>query len=92
MAPKEKKTAPKLAALIMREIRELPEYDHIARVAITRAPPQAPDQLNWHFSWTVTGNWPVPDGAFKIAERFQAQIDLVIEDAPTPSASVDADV
>jgi len=61
MAPKEKKTAPKLAALIMREIRELPEYDHIARVAITRAPPQP-------------------------------QIDLVIEDAPTPSASVDADV
>ena len=92
MAPKEKKTAPELAALIMREIRELPEYDHIAGVAITRAPRQAPDQLNWYFSWTVTGNWPMPEGAFKIAERFQAQIDLVIEDAPMPSASVDADV
>jgi hypothetical protein len=38
MAPKEKKTAPELAALIMREIRELPEYDHITRVTITRVP------------------------------------------------------
>jgi len=92
MAPKEKKTAPELAALIMREIRELPEYDHITRVTITRVPQQAPDQLNWCFSWTLTGNWPVPDGAFKIAERFQAQIDLVIEDAPMPSVSVEADV
>jgi hypothetical protein len=27
-----------------------------------------------------------------VAERFKAQIDLVIEDAPMPSASVEADV
>jgi hypothetical protein len=90
MAPKEKKTATELAALIMREIRELPECDHIARVAITRAPRRASEQSNWRFSWALNGNWAVPESAFKIAERFQAQIDLAFESAPMPSAHVGA--
>jgi hypothetical protein len=85
MASKETKTATELAALIMREIRELPECDHIARVAITRSPRQRDHQPNWRFSWTVNGSWAVPESAFKIAERLQAKADLASSDGSTPS-------
>jgi len=88
MASKETKTATELAALIMREIREFPECDHIARVAITRLPRQAPDQPNWRFSWTVNGSWAVPEAAFKLAERFQAQTELVLSDRPQSSGRI----
>jgi hypothetical protein len=87
---KEKKTASELAALIMREIRDLPECDHIARVAITRLPRQAPHQPNWRFTWTVNGSWSVPEAAFKVAERWQAQTDLALSDGPEPSGRVAA--
>jgi hypothetical protein len=82
---KEKRTASELAALIMREIREFPECDHIARVAITRLFKHPPHQPNWCFSWSVNGSWPVPEAAFKIAEKFQAQADLALSDRPEPS-------
>jgi len=82
---KEKRTASELAALIMRDIRELPECDHIARVAVTRSLTHTPHQPNWGFSWTVSGNWPVPEAAFKVAERFQSQADLALSDRPEPS-------
>jgi hypothetical protein len=82
---KEKRTASELAALIMRQIRELPECDHIARVAITRSLKYTPHQPNWRFSWTVDGSWPVPEAAFKVVEKFQAQADLALSERPEPS-------
>ena len=81
---KETRTAPELAGLIMREIRQLPECDHIVRVAITRLPRQTHDQPNWRFSWTQNGSWGVPESAFKVAERLQATVDLA-SDGSTPS-------
>jgi hypothetical protein len=85
---KEAKTGTELAGLIMHEIRKLPECDHITRVAITRRLRQMPDQPNWRFSWTVNGSWPVPGAAFKIAERFLAQADLVSSGEVEPSARI----
>ena len=82
---KEKRTASELAALIMREIRELPECDHITRVAITRLLRHTPHQPNWRFSWAVNGSWAVPEAAFKVAEKFQGQADLALSDRPEPS-------
>jgi hypothetical protein len=83
MTSKEMKSATELAALIMDEIRDHPEYDHIASVTVTQVPRRAPDQPNWRFGWTVIGNWAVPEAAFKIAERFQAQINLTSQNART---------
>ena len=77
---KEKRTASELAALIMREIRELPECDHITRVAITRLLKHTPHQPNWRFSWAVNGSWAVPEAAFKVGEKFQAQADLTMSE------------
>ena len=84
MVIKEKKTASELAALIMREIRDLPECDHIARVVITRSPRQTLHQPNWRFAWTVNGNWSVPEAAFKVAGRLEAQTDLASSDGLEP--------
>jgi hypothetical protein len=87
---KEKRTASELAALIMREIRELPECDHITRVAITRLRKHTPHQPNWRFSWAVNGSWPVPEAAFKVAEKFQAQADLALSERSERSSRKDA--
>ena len=49
----ETKTAAELVALVVEKIREHPEYDHIASVAVTRRIPQASHRANWRVEWTV---------------------------------------
>jgi hypothetical protein len=77
MAAKEKKTKPELVALIMTEIRKYPEYAHIDKVIITRQRQRTQDDPNWVFQWFTIGNKIAPQSASDIAERLQAQIDLV---------------
>jgi hypothetical protein len=69
MGTKEKKTAAQLVTLVMDKIREYPEYDHIAKVAVTRRIPRTSGHANWTVEWSVIGNWSVPEGAYKIVER-----------------------
>jgi hypothetical protein len=76
----ETKTAAELVALVVEKIREHPEYDHIASVAVTRRIPQASHRANWRVEWTVNGNWHIPEGAYKIVERLQAQFNLACSD------------
>jgi hypothetical protein len=85
MLSKETKTVTELASLIMREIREFPECDHVVRVAISRLSRRALDCPNWRVSWAVNGSWAVPEVAFKVAERFQAKIDLAPSEGLPPS-------
>jgi len=75
MGTKEKKTVAELVTLIMDKIREYPEYDHIAKVVVTRRIPRISGHANWTVEWSVIGNWSVPEGAYKIAERLCAQFD-----------------
>ena len=76
MGTKEKKTVAELVTLVMDKIREYPEYDHIANVAVTRRIPRTSGHANWTVEWSVIGNWSVPEGAYKIVERLCAQFDL----------------
>jgi hypothetical protein len=74
MGTKEKKTEAELVTLVMDKIREYPEYDHIAKVAVTRR--MTSGHANWTAEWSVIGNWGMPEGAYKILERLYAQFDL----------------
>ena len=76
MGTKEKKTVAELVTLVMDKIREYPEYDHIANVAVTRRIPRTSGHGNWTVEWSVIGKWSVPEGAYKIVERLCAQFDL----------------
>jgi hypothetical protein len=76
MGIKEKKTVAQLVTLVMDKIREYPEYDHIAKVVVTRRIPRISGHANWTVEWSVIGNWSVPEGAYKIVERLCAQFDL----------------
>jgi hypothetical protein len=76
MGNKEKKTVAQLVTLVMDKIREYPEFDHIAKVAVTRRIPRTSGHANWTVEWSVIGNWSVPEGAYKIVERLCARFDL----------------
>jgi hypothetical protein len=76
----ETKTAAELVALVVREIREHPEYDHIADVSVMPRIPQPLHPANWHVELSVCGSWHIPEGAYKIVERLQAQFNLACSD------------
>jgi hypothetical protein len=53
---KEKKSAAELKALIMREVKQHPEWNDIVDVAITSTgPAQQPHQPNWDAAFTMSG-------------------------------------
>ncbi len=76
----ETKTAAELVALVVREIREHPEYDHIAGVSVMPRIPQPSHPANWRVELSVSGSWHIPEGAYKIVERLQAQFNLACSD------------
>jgi hypothetical protein len=77
MVAKETKTEPELVALIMTQIRKYPEYNHIDGVKITRQRQRTPDDPNWVYQWSTSGNKMAPQAASNIAERLRARINLV---------------
>ena len=76
----ETKTAAELVALVVKEIREHPEYDHITGVSVMRRIPQPSHPANWRVELSVSGSWHIPEGAYKIVERLQAQFNLACSD------------
>ena len=71
---KEKKTRADLVALLIRELRKLPECDSVARVTITQPVPSAPH--HWDVAWTVGSNQVLCPAALRIASELQAKFDL----------------
>jgi hypothetical protein len=61
----ETKTAAELVALVVREIREHPEYDHIAGVSVMPRIPQPSHPANWRVELSVSGSWHIPEGHTK---------------------------
>jgi hypothetical protein len=76
MVGKKKITEAELKAMIMRKIRERPEFRNIRDVAIIRPPQQAPYHPNWDFAWIVDGAAPRPASADEIVRKLQNQLDL----------------
>jgi hypothetical protein len=75
MATKEKKSATELKALIMREVKQHPEWHDIKDVAIA-CPVRLPHQPNWDAAFTMSGPRPAPEGAFRFARELGAKFDL----------------
>ena len=75
MTTREKKSAAELKALIMREVKQHPEWHDIQDVAITR-PVRPPHQPNWDAAFTMTGPRATPEGAFRFARELGAKFDL----------------
>jgi len=75
MTTKEKKSAAELKALIMREVKQHPEWNDIADVAITR-PVRPPNQPNWDAAFTMSGPRTTPEGAFRFARELGTKFDL----------------
>jgi hypothetical protein len=75
----EKKSAAELRALIMRELRQHPEWhdmeDVIEDVAIT-SPARPREQPNWDAAFTMSGPRSAPEGAFRFARELGAKFDL----------------
>jgi hypothetical protein len=71
MTAKEKKTAAELSALVMEEIRKLPELNDVTGAAITR-----PTNMNWDVGFTMHGPRYAPEKAWAIARDLQAKYDL----------------
>jgi hypothetical protein len=78
MASKEKKTATELAALIMNEFRQYPEFNDIVDITIS---PSQQGPANWTASFTIaasrSGPWPAFPEADKLIRLFQDDFDLV---------------
>jgi hypothetical protein len=78
MASKEKKTAAELAALILNEFRQYPQFNHIVDVTIS---PTQKGPANWTANYDVeasrSGPWPVFPEADKLIRLFQDDFDLV---------------
>jgi hypothetical protein len=72
---KEKKSAAELKALIMRELRQHPEWHDIEDVAIASAA-QPREQPNWDAAFTMSGPRSAPEGAFRFARELGAKFDL----------------
>jgi hypothetical protein len=60
----ETKTAAELVALVVREIREHPEYDHIAGVSVMPRIPQPSHPANWRVELSVSGSWHIGQDLF----------------------------
>ena len=71
MVGKEKKSEAELVALLMQQLREHPECDHVISVAIT-----TPTEKDWDAAWTVSGNEVVCPRAFTIAATLRAKFDF----------------
>jgi hypothetical protein len=72
---KEKKSAAELKALIMRELKQHPEWHDIQDVAITSAARPA-DEPNWDAAFTMSGSRSAPEGAFRFTKELGAKFDL----------------
>jgi len=68
---KEKKNEAELVDLLMAEIRNCLECEHVIDVAIIR-----PVQQSWDAAWTVEGNEIACRRAFQYAQELQAKFDL----------------
>ena len=76
MSAKEKKTHFDLITLLMMELRQHNECDHVVRITITRPVQSAPHLPNWDVAWTVRGNQILCPAALRIASELQAKFDL----------------
>ena len=76
MAAKEKKSRAELEALVLEEVRQHPECDHIIGIAIAQPPQTAPHHPNWDVAFTISGNQIPPPIAFEIAAKLKSQFDL----------------
>jgi hypothetical protein len=72
---KEKKSAAELKALIMRELRQHPEWHDIEDVEIT-SPARPREQPNSDAAFTMSGPRSAPEGAFRFARELGAKFDL----------------
>jgi len=75
MTTREKKSAPELKALIMREVKQHPEWRDIQDVAITPSG-RPPYQPNWDAAFTMTGPRTTPEGAFRFVRELGTKFDL----------------
>ena len=78
MPAKEKKTQADLIALLMKELRKLPECDHVVRITITLPVQIAAHYPNWDVAWTIDGNQVLCPAALRIAGELQAKFDLLL--------------
>ncbi len=71
MTEKPKKSEAELTTLIMRAIREHPEWTDVVDVEIIRRA-----QSKWDAHFTMGGFKRVPEGAFIVVDELQKQFDL----------------
>lgn len=72
---REKKSEGELKRMIMLKIREHPEWNDVADVAITR-PVRPSHQCNWDAAFIMNGHMTTPEGAFRIATELGNKYDL----------------
>ena len=65
-----------LEALLMEQLRNHPECDHVNGVTISRPVQRTPDDPNWGAEWSVSGPKIVCQRAHEIERELQAQFDL----------------
>jgi hypothetical protein len=75
MSAKEQKTRQELTAMIMQRIRQHPDWNDIADVAITR-PATPAHQPNWDAAFTMHGQLTPPEAAFQIIRELRTRYDL----------------
>ncbi len=76
MQKKPTRTETEMADLIMREVREHPDCEGVAAVAITRPVQHSPNDPNWNVAFVRNGAASTPPAAFAIAQRFRIEFDL----------------
>jgi hypothetical protein len=76
MPTRETKTREELTALLMHEMRQHPDCDHVVRISIDLATRHAPHHPNWTALWTVRGDEVVCPRALRIETDLQARFDL----------------
>jgi len=64
-----------LRALILRELRQHPEWHDIEDVAIT-SPARPHEQPNWDAAFTMSGPRSAPEGASRFARELGSKFDL----------------
>ncbi len=73
---KQPKTKAELTALLMDEIRRVPECGEITDVAIIALDPREPHEPNWDVAW-LRGKESRPQKAEEIVRRLQGEVRLV---------------
>jgi hypothetical protein len=76
MAAKQQKTEAELKALIMKAIRQHPEFNNITNVVISLPSRRGVDDPNWGFQWSMSGPQLAPQQATEIAEQIRREYDL----------------